>query len=622
MKTLIAALCGSLVACPLTAEGSPPLALQPKPGLARTPLSAASPAAGTTPPADVILNEVLANSLDEDTGEFVELFNRGLEPIDLSGWRLADAADTNDLIEEYTGPGDWGLAGTILPPGGYALIVDPEYAGEYTDFLDAYADPDGTLLLTIGKDTTIGNGLTNAGDTIRLGPQGNWLAVFGWGSDPGQGVSWEKITPQAGDEPGNWVPCLHPYGSTPGRRNSAAPAGYDVSIPAGGLTFSPPAPYPGQPVIVSAAVQNRGREPAAGVEVRFFNDADRDSLLSLGEQIGAAHPIEDPIAPGQTVTVERSWTPAPSGARLMAAEAVFGADEEPADNTAFAVLQVRYPSGSVVVNEIMYHPAPAGDEPELEPEWLEILHLAGEPIDLAGWTIEDARSEPEALCDTSVMLAPGEFAIIAAGGPEAFGQAYSQAAGAALFPPGGLPSLNNSEDLLLLRDPAGTAVDSVLYDSAWGGGSGVSMERINPHLGSNDPLNWGWCVHPSGSTPGTANSIFTPVKPGRAELSVSPDPFSPDGDGCSEVTVISYRLPTPAAFLRLFLFDVRGRRVRVLADGRRSGSRGDLLWDGRNDDGESLKMGIYIIYLEALDDRRGVVCRRKSTVVLAGRLDR
>jgi hypothetical protein len=569
----------------------------------------------------VILNEVLANPLDEDTGEFVELFNTGDAPVDLSGWRLADAADTNDLIEEYAGLHDWGLSGTIVPPGGYALIVDPEYSGEYTDFLYTYADPDGTVLLTIGKDTTIGNGLTNAGDTIRLGPGGTWLAVFGWGSDPGQGLSWEKIEPGAGDEPENWVPCEHPHGSTPGRRNSMAPAGHDVSIPAGGLTFSPPAPHPGQPVIISAAVKNRGKAPADGVEVRFFNDADRDSLLSFGEQIGAAHPIEDPIDPGQTVTVKRSWTPALSGARLMAAEAVFGADEEPTDNTAFAILPVRYLSGSAVVNEIMHHPAPAGDESELEPEWLEILSLAGEPVDLAGWTIEDARSGPEALCDTSVMLAPGEYAVIAAGDPETFRQAYSLAAGTVLFPPGGLPSLNNSGDLLLLSDPAGTAVDSVLYSDAWGGGSGVSVERINPHLGSNDPFNWGWCVHPSGSTPGAANSIFTPVKPGRTELSVSPNPFSPGGDGRSEVTIISYRLPTPAAFLRLFVFDVRGRRVRSLADGRRSGSRGDLLWDGKNDDGESLKMGIYIIYMEALDDRRGVVCRRKATVVLAGRLD-
>ena len=572
-------------------------------------------------PAAIILNEVLANPLDEDTGEFVELFNGGETPVDLSGWRLADAADTNDLIEDYTGLDDWGVDGTVVPPGGLALIVDPEYAGEYTAFLEAYADPDGVVMLTIGKDTTIGNGLTNAGDLIRLGLPDTWLASFAWASDPGQGISWEKVEPGAPDGPENWAPCEHPHGSTPGRRNSLAPAGYDVSIPAGCLTVSPPAPYPGQMVVITAIIENQGKEPASGVEVRFFHDADRDSLLSFGEQIGDGHLIEETLDPGRKIEVEQAWAPIGSGGQLMAGQAFFGADEDPADNIAFALVQVRYPSGTVVVNEIMYHPAPAAEESELEPEWLEILHLSADPIDLAGWTIEDARGEPEALCDTSLVLGAGGYAVIAGGDPEIFARAYPRAAGLVIFPPGRLPSLNNSEDLLQLRDPAGTVVDSVLYSSDWGGGSGVSVERINPHLGSNDPLNWGWCVHPSGSTPGEANSIFTPVVPGRTELSVSPNPFSPDGDGCQEVTVISYHLPTPAAFLRLFLFDVRGRLVRTLTDGRRSGSQGDLLWDGKNDDGESLKMGIYLIYLEALDDRRGVVCRRKGTVVLGGRLD-
>ena len=51
----------------------------------------------------VVINEVMANPLDEDTGEFVELYNRGDVPIDLSGWRLADAADTNDIILDFVG---------------------------------------------------------------------------------------------------------------------------------------------------------------------------------------------------------------------------------------------------------------------------------------------------------------------------------------------------------------------------------------------------------------------------------------------------------------------------------------------------------------------------------------
>jgi hypothetical protein len=56
-------------------------------------------------------------------------------------------------------------------------------------------------------------------------------------------------------------------------------------------------------------------------------------------------------------------------------------------------------------------------------------------------------------------------------------------------------------------------------------------------------------------------------------------------------------------------------------DQERSASSGEALWDGRGDSGERLKMGIYIIHLEALDDRQGMVCQEKKTVVLAGRLN-
>jgi hypothetical protein len=190
-----------------------------------------------------------------------------------------------------------------------------------------------------------------------------------------------------------------------------------------------------------------------------------------------------------------------------------------------------------------------------------------------------------------------------------------------LFPSGGFPSLNNSGDEIILRDPAGTAVDSIRYDATWGGGSGVSLERINPCLGSNDDLNWSWCVHPTGSTPGQHNSIFTPVIPHQASLSASPNPFSPDGDGHQEATIISYRLPSAAARMSLRLFDVRGRSVRTLADQQRCPAEGNVIWNGRGDSGEMVNMGIYILLMEALDERRGLVCREKTTVVVGQRLD-
>ncbi len=568
----------------------------------------------------VVINEVMANPLDEDRGEFVELYNWGDAPIDLSGWRLADAVDSNDAIQDYTGLDDWGIPGTVVPAGGYALIVDPEYAGQYAPFFQVHADSTKTVLLTIGLDTTVGNGLTNSGDVVVISDGRGFRAAFRWNSDAGQGVSWEKIEPQMGDGEDNWLPSAHAFGSTPGARNSVARAFYDVAVSGQDVKFSPPYPEPGQETEIRATLYNQGKSPATGIEVFFFHDLDGDTLLDEGELIGDPHNLSRAIPPDESVVLQQSWMPPSSGAHLLVVWASYPPDEDPSDNRAAARVQVPFAVGTLVINEIMYDPAPTGNDEEKEPEWVELLHLGMSPLDLAGWTIEDGRGEPRRICDSTVVLDPDYYAVIASGSEDDFRPAHPGVTGPVLYPVGGLPSLNNAQDVVVLRDPAATMVDSVLYCQDWGGGGGISLERINPHLDSNDPLNWSWCVHIEGATPGRKNSIFTPVVPAVSSLSANPNPFSPDGDGRQEVTIISYRLPTANGRISIRMYDICGKLVRTLVDQGRCGSAGEVIWDGRDDSGERLKMGIYVIFMEALDDRRGVVCRQKKTVVLAGRL--
>ena len=81
--------------------------------------SPASPALGS-----IIINEVMANPLDEDTGEFIELFNAGDKPIDVLNWQFTDG-DATDTIQPFRG------SGAAIPANGYALILDSEYADEY-----------------------------------------------------------------------------------------------------------------------------------------------------------------------------------------------------------------------------------------------------------------------------------------------------------------------------------------------------------------------------------------------------------------------------------------------------------------------------------------------------------
>ncbi len=71
-----------------------------------------------------------------------------------------------------------------------------------------------------------------------------------------------------------------------------------------------------------------------------------------------------------------------------------------------------------------------------------------------------------------------------------------------------IPSLNNSGDLVAIRDASGTCIDSVAYSPSWGGNSGgKSLERILPSGESTDPQNFDTCTDSLKSTPGKINSL-------------------------------------------------------------------------------------------------------------------
>lgn len=140
----------------------------------------------------VIINEVLANPVNENTQEFVELYNNGSTPVDINLFSITDPVDTNDYIVDYTDEFDFGLEGTIIPPLGYAIIVDPNYDGYLNEILEHEADKTNIIMVTNGQDSSLGNGLGNTKDWVRVGED-----VFSWDSDSGEEVSWEVVNPES-----------------------------------------------------------------------------------------------------------------------------------------------------------------------------------------------------------------------------------------------------------------------------------------------------------------------------------------------------------------------------------------------------------------------------------------
>ncbi len=273
---------------------------------------------------------------------------------------------------------------------------------------------------------------------------------------------------------------------------------------------------------------------------------------------------------------------------------------------------------SVVINEIMFDPGIDNSE------FLEFFNPSPDSINIGGWRVEDEKGNFYKLSDVSFILSPSDYFILSADSIIFDKYQFNNFKNISINGSSNL-GLTNDGELILLKDVRGTIIDSVFYSSGWHNRNinvtkNKSLERINPGLDGNYPQNWSTSVDPAGATPGKQNSIFTDNENRQAKISVSPNPFSPDNDGFEDFCIINFSLSQVTSQIRIKIFDNRGRLVRNLANNQAAGSRGSIIFDGLGDDGRPLRMGIYIIFLEALNDNSGVVENLKTVVVVARKL--
>ena len=271
-----------------------------------------------------------------------------------------------------------------------------------------------------------------------------------------------------------------------------------------------------------------------------------------------------------------------------------------------------------IINEIMFDPA------EDNSEFVEFLNLSDDPVNIGGWYIEDENTNSHKLSESSLNVPSDSYFVQAADSLIFHKYSLSSESLVSITNESSL-GLINSGELIILKDIRGNVMDSIWYSDKWHNKNfvstkNISLERINPKLNGNDPSNWSSSADLLGGTPGKRNSIFTDNLNDESNISVSPNPFSPDDDGFEDFTIINYKLKEATSQVRIKIFDSKGRLIRTLVNNMASGSLGSVIFDGRNDYGEVLRIGIYIIFLEAINESRGVVDNMKTVVVVARKL--
>ena len=540
-----------------------------------------------------IINEVMYNPAGPEGGtnspgdrnEFLEILNRGGSPLNLSGYWISDNSEVDSLMPY----GDTALLrfapeavinSSVIPPGGYALILDPEYVESCTLNPQPYLIPEGTVILR-PQDSDIGNGLSLSDRLYLIDRSGDTVDSYPGDIEAPDGYSVERRDPDKPPEPDNWR--ISASGATPGAENSVSRR-VAFSVIRSSLMSSPEDPQPGDDITISLSIYNEGLEPLLYGKAEAFMEDDTVPAF-----------FESPIAPDDTAGIVISLGELAEGYYEILIRLTARGETDSA--TAFVLKTVRVGLGPVLLNEIMYDDSC---------EWVEILNRGTKDFDLAGVTLRDMSGKTSGPAPSHV-LAPGELAVFT---PcrEFIAEKYGMAACADSLE--NLPSLNNSHEILYLLDSTGTILDKVEYRGSWGGGKGTSLERFSPEVSSSVKSNWSSSTDSAGATPCRRNSISSPGSV-KGILSFSENYLSLSS---GKPLALYYSLPGGPSKARIIVFDSMGRRVRDLWTGESPTGKGVVLFDGKDDRGTPLPSGLYIVYFEG--KTKGKLYRNKKALVI------
>jgi len=548
--------------------------------------------------AGLVINEFLPDPSGTDSGrEFVELLCTGPDAFDLAGVSLEFANGTQGAV--------WSIRWTcenavVLVPGQRYLLVDRNWLGH----------PAG--------DEEVWLGLQNGPNAIRLVQGGQQLDLVGYGplTDPemmegspapmasGQAVARRPDGQDSQDNGSDFV-AAEP---TPGQQNFFPYAFELISLEA-----SPPAQdRAGQQVQITLLLGNTGTEALATGPV-FLNAFGNDQVAMLdGFQSGQ----ERQIAFMATPTLPGRW---PLVLRVPV--------EQTADTLSLSCGEYQVGPGAVILNEVLSAPG-AG-----QGEWVEVLNLGPDPVDLAGYQLRD---EDGSWLDLPLAsLFPGDYLVLAQDRNLLSGWHFSnfdqglpgscataEVADRFLELPTGWPSLNNNPpasrefaDRLYLADSTGTVVDVVTLGMEGQNApmAGVSWERLAaaPHVHGGE--NWAPCTSLAQGTPGCRNSVAAGQAP-SVDFSIEPTMLHP----ASGVTTVhlSFQILEPAAGWSLQIFSTWGDLVRDMGSQLDGPGPRDLIWDGRDDQGNSVSQGAYIALREHRDEVGGRLRREKGLVLV------
>ena len=505
---------------------------------------------------EIVITEFLANPQAALETEWVELKNASSRGIDLRGWMIGDAQHQYGFEQSV-----------VVSPRQYFVIAQDTAA-----FRRFYGED--CLAIQPSKWSN----LNNAGDVIILLDDNGVISdslTFRELGDNNQSVELDERDTVSGRR---WSVSTSVAGSTPCRENSIHPLlpRNDLCLADGGIVVE--SAVDSASVALAITIRNCGCQTSPASEFRLYHDLDLDSVAEdteLIEQLAI-----DAIAVGDSLVLRISL---PFARGYNAVIGALNADDNVANNVSRATFSVGPLTGEIIVTEFLANP-----QTTLETEWVELKNVTSRVIDLHGWMIGDSLHQY--IIEQDVPVSPGQYVVLAQDSA-AFGSYYGSDCPA--IEPSNWASLNNSGDVVILRDNNGVFSDSLTFKEV--GDGNHSMELNEKQTGST--RSWSVSTSASGSTPCAANSVTSEFTE-EINVTLANRVFSPrSGERlCYHVSC------PPATVFVIEVFDLAGRRHWTIANSLPM-STGDSFYDGQSEQYGSLPPGAYILMIEVDDGR-------------------
>jgi hypothetical protein len=537
---------------------------------------------------DIIITEIFADPsprMELPEAEFIEIYNRSLNPVDLDGWKFSDGNSSATLMS------------SILLPNQYVVLCSSGQASLFSTT---------TNVIGLANFPT----LNNTGESLTLKSREGLLidsvnySLEWYGDEDKQNGGWTleliDINNPCGEED-NWTVSEDNNGGTPGKANSVNANKPDLI----------------GPKLISVTVVT------ANKLLLRFDEKLEQSLFNMGFLITPQLDIARSTFSSHSLREISLELFQDLGFRQLYSLAVKNIHDcngnliqQEFSQMAFALPEVPA-KGDVLINEILFNPRPGGVD------FVEVINVSSKYFNLKNWSVanreEDQLINIHPITQSDYILSPQSYLVLTSSGTLLKSQ-YPTTQERNLLA-ATLPSLNDTEGSIALLSNEGELLDFFDYVDDFHSPmlkdkEGVSLERIALSEPINISDNWKSASSASGfATPGYLNSNSRPENPaGENRIHIEPEIFSPNVPG-QDFVQIKYKFDQSAFAANVKIVDHQGRIIKVVANNETLGFEGFFRWDGDREDGSKARMGYYFVWLETFDLDGTVKTYRERVVV-------